>query len=127
MIDHLIKWADRDTAIQCGVAMGATSENEETGEMETAVFMRSIGLNLAPIGVHSCISDNSDPENPVVTTVDGWWVLVRVPAGFDLAGALSPIPKSLQPEIVWSSDMVDENGASVKRPPIEEAPTRVWA
>ena len=127
MIDHLIKWPDRDTAIQCGVAMGTTSQNEETGEMETTVFMQSIGLNLAPIGTHSYVSDNSDPENPVVTTVPGHWVLVRVGVDFDLEEALAPIPAAIRPDIVWSSDMTDEDGEAIPRPPKEEAPQNVWA
>lgn len=125
MIDLLIKWPNRDTAVQCGVALGCTAQSADDPEvMETAAKFGVI--NLSVIGQHSYISDNSDPQNPVVTTLDGWWVLVRVPSGFDLAGSLSPIPENIQPEIVWSSDMTDDEDNPIPRPPISEAPTHQW-
>ena len=126
MIDLLIKWPDSPTAIACGQVLGCTAQSEDDPEVMVTASKFGV-LNLAVIGSHVYVSDNSDPENPVVTTVPGHWVLVRVPAGFDLAAALSPIPAKLQPAIIWSSDMVDDNGDPVPLPPIEEAPQRRWA
>jgi hypothetical protein len=126
MIDLLIKWPDSPTAIACGQALGCTAASESDPEVMVTASRFGV-INLAVIGQHSHISDNSDPENPIVNTVPGHWVLVRVPAGFDIAEALSPIPVELQPEIVWSSDMADENGDPVPRPQIEEASQLRWA
>ena len=125
MIDLLIRWPDSPTAIACGQILGCTAASESDPEvMQTASKFGVI--NLAVIGQHSYISDNSDPENPIMTTAAGHWVLVRVPAGFDIAEALSPIPESLQPEIVWSSDMTDDEDNPIPRPPISEAPQLRW-
>lgn len=124
MIDLLLKWPDRETSVACGQALGCTAESpDDPGVMQTAA--RFGVINLSVIGQHSYVSDNSDPADPVITTVPGWWVLVRVPTGFDLAAALAPLGP-LAPTVVWSSDMTDEEGNLVPRPPIEEAPQRRW-
>ena len=124
MIDLLIRWPDRDTAIECGKLLGTTTE-EEDGSHTTATLFGAI--NLALIGSHSYETDASDPESPVVETVPGWWYLVRVPEDFDVSAILNSIPENLRPNIVWSSDMRDENDQPLDRPPITEAPTTRWA
>ena len=124
MIDLLIRWPDRPTAIECGKLLGTTTEQED-GSHTTATLFGAI--NLALLGSHSYIADDSDPEAPVVETVPGWWFLVRVPEGFDVSAILDPIPANLRPAIVWSSDMRDEHDQPIDRPPITEAPTTRWA
>ena len=124
MIDLLIRWPDRPTAIECGKLLGTTTEQED-GSHTTATLFGAI--NLAPLYTHSNETEDSTPEAPVVETVPGWWFLVRVPEGFDSDGFLNPIPENLRPDIVWSSDMRDENDQPLDRPPITEAPNTVWA
>lgn len=117
MIDLLIRWPDRDAAVACGQALGCTSMTDG-GDAKTADVFGVI--NLSVIGQHSYIADDSDPENIVTATVPGWWVLVRVPAGFDLAATLAPLGP-LAPEVAWASD------SGEPRPPIEVAPQMTWA
>lgn len=131
MIDLLIKWPDSPTAIACGQAMGCTAQSEDDPEIMMTASRFGV-INLAVIGVHSylpaeeVIAFGEDPSLKMVT-VPGHWVLVRVPAGFDLALALSPLPESLRPEIVWSSDMADQNGDPIPRPTSDEIPQLRWA
>ncbi len=127
-MDGLLKWTNRDDAIECGMALGATVIDPETGEAKTTVRLKTpFGVvNLSLIGQHRHISDNSDPENPVITTVDGWWYLFRAPADFPLDVMLGSMTKP--PTVVWHSEMVDEEtGDPIPRPPIEEVPQRRWA
>lgn len=125
MTDLLIKWPDRDVAVACGKALGCTAPTEDDPTVMQTAAKYGV-LNLSVIGSHSYVSDASDPENPVVTTIAGWWVLVRVPSGTDLAAMLTPLGP-LAPEIVWDSSATDDEGNPIPRPPIEEAPQRRWA
>lgn len=123
MIDCLIRWPDRDTAVACGQAMGCTRQDEGTGEFVTTELFGVI--NLALIGEYRYITDDSDPLDPVIATVPGWWFLVRVPDDFEVAGTLAALPASLRPEIAWRSDDLDGEGLPPVRPP--EIPQTVWA
>lgn len=122
MTTILIKWPDVETSVACGKVLGCTSEEDGV-----ATTMAKLGvINLSVIGVHYD-TDISDPENPVSIEIPGWWVLVRVPDGFDLEEALVRIPNELQPEIVWASNWIDEDGNPTPRPPRSEAPQHRWA
>lgn len=124
MTTILLKWPDNATAVACGTAMGTTSENEQ-GENVTAPLTN--GLNVNVIGDHSYVSDNSDPENPVTTTVAGHWVMVWLADASVIEPLMAQIPEALRPTIFWRSDEVDYNGDPVPRPPINLCPQRVVA
>lgn len=119
MIYLLLKWPDVDTAVECGQLLGTTSTSEDEVNKTAPV---TNGINLAVIGTHSYVSDDSDPENPVTTSVPGHWVMAWCRDGFPIDTTLSKIPSNLQPEIVWRSDAVDEEGEPLPRPPVNIAP-----
>jgi hypothetical protein len=104
--------------------MGTTSE-DENGESVTAAFTN--GLNVNVIGDHSYVSDDSDTENPVITSVSGWWAMVWLSDASIVSSLMEQLPEALRPEIVWRSDAVVSNGDSVPRPPISQCPQRVVA
>ena len=124
MTTLILKWPDNATAVACGTAMGTTSE-DESGESVTAPFTN--GLNVSVIGEHSYVSDNSDPENPVITSVSGWWAMVWLSDASIVSSLMEQLPEALRPEIVWRSDVVDTEGEPVPRPPINLCPQRVVA
>lgn len=124
MTTLILKWPDNATAVACGTAMGTTSE-DETGENITATLVN--GLNVDVIGAHSYISDNSDPEEPITTTVSGWWAMVWLADASIISSLMGQLPEALRPEIVWRSDAVDDEGELISRPPINLCPQRVVA
>ena len=129
MTTLILKWPDNATAVACGKAMGTTSE-DESGENVTAPLTN--GLNVNVIGEHSYVSDNSfsdnsDPENPVITSVSGTWAMVWLSDASIVSSLMEQLPEALRPEIVWRSDVVDTEGEPVPRPPINLCPQRVVA
>ena len=124
MTTLLLKWPDNATAVACGTAMGTTSE-DESGEAITAPLTN--GLNVNVIGDHSYVSDNSDPDDPVITAVPGHWVLVWLGDASIVEPMMGQLPESLRPEIFWRSDAVDEDGDPIPRPDITQCPQRVVA
>jgi len=119
----ILKWSDAETSVTAGKLFGATSEEDGV-----ATTVPKLGdLNLCRVGSHSYISDNSDPENPVITQVPGWFVIAGVPPSYDLEGAMGKLPEGLQPEILWDSSATTEEGDPIPRPPISEAPQHRWA
>ena len=124
MTTLILKWPDNATAVACGKAMGTTSE-DESGESVTAPFTN--GLNVNVIGEHSYVSDNSDPENSVITSVSGWWAMVWLNDSSVISTLMGQLPEPLRPIIVWRSDALDSNEDPVPRPPINLCPQRVVA
>jgi hypothetical protein len=68
MTDHLYKFPDEETA-QTALA--------EYYDAESGWLTSSEHYALDPVGVLADI-DNTDPENPVVTMLDGWHINLRV-------------------------------------------------
>jgi len=127
-MDLLLKFPDQDKAVQFGTAFGATSEDEESGENVTAAHVGD--LNIHVIGTHYAPTGETDTDTegnelPVMEAVPGWWIMVRAPDGFPVAGTIGQLPAEIQPEVVWAA--VDENGEPVPRPTDPLIPDRVWA
>ena len=104
--DYLLKFPDRATAVQFGLANGFAVIDEEGNEQIT---LASHEYALHIIGEHN----GSD-----------WWVLFR-----DLIGI--PIPAGGEQFIYWASDFTvddeDGNPVPVPRPISEDVPNIWWA
>jgi len=104
--DYLLKFPDRATAVQFGLANGFAVIDEEGNEQIT---FASHEYALCIIGEHN----DSD-----------WWVLFR-----DLVGI--PIPEGGEQFIFWASDFTvddeDGNPVPVPRPISEDVPNVFWA
>jgi hypothetical protein len=106
MTDYLLKFPDRATAVQFGIASGYAVDNE--GVVETTLATHEYTLHI--IGEHN----GSD-----------WWVLFR-----DLVGI--PIPEGGEQFIFWASDWTVEDDAgseiSIPRPEFNpDVPNVFWA
>ena len=104
MIDYLLKFPDRATAVQFGLANGFAIIDEDGNEQIT---LASHEHALHVIGEHN----GSD-----------WWVLFR-----DLVGI--PIPEGGDQYIYWSSDwtVLDEDGSEIPVPkPTDESVPNIW-
>jgi hypothetical protein len=106
MIDYLLKFPDRATAVQFGLQNGFAVIDDEGNEQIT---LASHEYALHIIGEHN----GSD-----------WWVLFR-----DLAGI--PIPEGGEQYIYWASDFTvddeDGNPVQVPRPIFDDVPNVFWA
>jgi len=106
MIDYLLKFPDRATAVQFGLANGFATIDEDGNEQIT---LASHEHALHVIGEHN----GSD-----------WWVLFR-----DLVGI--PIPDGADQFIYWASDFTvddeDGNHVPVPRPISDDVPNIWWA
>jgi hypothetical protein len=106
MIDYLLKFPDRTTAVQFGLANGFATIDED-GEAQIALASHTHALCI--IGEHN----GSD-----------WWVLFR-----DLVGI--PIPEGGEQFIYWASDFTvddeDGNPVPVPRPISDDVPNVFWA
>jgi hypothetical protein len=106
MIDYLLKFPDRATAVQFGLANGFATIDDEGNERIT---LASHEYALCIIGEHN----GSD-----------WWVLFR-----DLIGI--PIPEGGEQFIYWASDFTvddeDGNPVPVPRPISDDVPNIWWA
>jgi len=106
MTDYLLKFPDRITAVQFGLANGFATIDENGNEQIT---LASHEHALHVIGEHN----DSD-----------WWVLFR-----DLVGI--PIPDGGEQFIYWASDFSvddeDGNPVPVPRPISDDAPNIFWA
>jgi hypothetical protein len=104
--DYLLKFPDRATAVQFGLANGFAVIDDEGNEQIT---LASHEYALHIIGEHQ----GSD-----------WWVLFR-----DLVGI--PIPEGGEQFIAWASDFTvddeDGNPVPVPRPISEDVPNIWWA
>ena len=125
MIDYLLKFPDRETANQYGLAAGYTSLDGE-GFAITSTSSRDYALCV--IGEHYVATGETITDADGVqydeTESDGCcWVLFR-----DLADKITP--ESATPYIVWSSSMTTGSGANmvaVPRPTDDSVPNRFWA
>jgi hypothetical protein len=106
MTDYLLKFPDRATAVQFGLANGFAVIDEDGNEQIT---LASHEYALHVIGEHQ----GSD-----------WWVLFR-----DLVGI--PIPEGGEQFIFWASDFTvddeDGNPVPVPRPISDDVPNIFWA
>jgi hypothetical protein len=106
MTDYLLKFPDRATAVQFGLANGFATIDEDGNEQIT---LASHEYALCIVGEHN----GSD-----------WWVLFR-----DLVGI--PIPEGGEQFIFWASDFTvddeDGNPVPVPRPISDDAPNIWWA
>jgi len=106
MIDYLLKFPDRTTAVQFGLANGFATIDED-GEAQIALASHTHALCI--IGEHN----GSDR-----------WVLFR-----DLVGI--PIPEGGEQFIYWASDFTvddeDGNPVPVPRPISDDVPNVFWA
>ena len=106
MIDYLLKFPDRTTAVMFGLANGFATIDED-GEAQIALASHTHALCI--IGEHN----GSD-----------WWVLFR-----DLVGI--PIPEGGEQFIYWASDFTvddeDGNPVPVPRPISDDVPNIWWA
>jgi hypothetical protein len=104
--DYLLKFPDRTTAVQFGLANGFAVIDDEGNEQIT---LASHEYALHIVGEHQ----GSD-----------WWVLFR-----DLVGI--PIPEGGEQFIAWASDFTvddeDGNPVPVPRPISEDVPNIWWA
>lgn len=76
MIDSLYKFTSEDEAIASLSDYRATStdtDGNETSSWKTA----GEGFCLDPVGILHDITPTDDPENPTVTTLDGWHLNLR--------------------------------------------------
>jgi hypothetical protein len=105
--DYLLKFPDRATAAQFGLANGFAAPDED-GVIQSSLASHEHALCV--IGEH-----NGDGQ---------WWVLFR-----DLVGI--PIPEGGEQFIYWASDFTvddeDGNPVPVPRPISEDAPNIWWA
>jgi hypothetical protein len=106
MTDYLLKFPDRATAVQFGLANGFAIIDEDGNEQ---IALASHEYALCIIGEHN----DSD-----------WWVLFR-----DLIGI--PIPEGGEQFIYWASDFTvddeDGNPVPVPRPISDDVPNIWWA
>jgi hypothetical protein len=109
--DYLLKFPDRTTAVQFGIA-NSFATLDENGEAQ--ISLASHEHALCVIGEHWIQQPDIDGE-PQPSFGDGqWWVLFR-----DLVGI--PIPEGGDQFIVWSSASGDP------RPTDEFTPNIFWA
>jgi hypothetical protein len=121
MIDYLLKFPDRATAVQFGLANGFAVIDDEGNERIT---LASHEYALCIIGEHF-IPQPDIKRKPQPAIGDGqWWVLFR-----DLVGI--PIPEGGEQFIYWASDFAvddeDGNPVQVPRPISEDVPNIWWA
>jgi len=106
MIDYLLKFEDRTTAVMFGLANGFAAIDEDG---EAQINLASHTHALCIIGEHN----GSD-----------WWVLFR-----DLVGI--PIPEGGEQFIYWASDFTvddeDGNPVPIPRPISDDVPNIFWA
>jgi hypothetical protein len=117
--DYLLKFPDRATAVQFGLANGFAVIDDEGNEQIT---LASHEYALCIIGEHWIAQPDIDGE-PQPAIGDGqWWVLFR-----DLVGI--PIPEGGDLYIYWSSDwtVLDEDGSEIPVPkPTDESVPNIW-
>jgi hypothetical protein len=111
MTDYLLKFPDRATAVQFGLANGFAVIDEDGNEQIT---LASHEYALCIIGEHFIPQpDINDEPQPAIC--DGqWWVLFR-----DLIGI--PIPEGGEQFIFWASTSGEQ------RPAGESVPNIFWA
>ena len=115
MIDYLLEFPDRDTAIAFGVLQGYTTIDEEADKVSTRTathdyYIHIIGGNLVPTGeVH--VSPFGDI--PLKESDGKHWIRFR-----DINGTM-PVPQEAEQYIAWQSDSGED------RP--ENAPEMVFA
>jgi hypothetical protein len=107
MIDYLLKFPDRTTAVMFGLANGFAVIDDEGNEQIT---LASHEYALCIVGEHN----SSD-----------WWVLFR-----DLVGI--PIPEGADQFIFWASNqsIIDDAGSEISIPRPEfnpDVPNTFWA
>jgi len=109
--DYLLKFPDRSTAVQFGLANGFAVIDDEGKEQIT---LASHEYALCIIGEHWIAQPDIDGE-PQPAIGDGqWWVLFR-----DLVGI--PIPEGGEQFIYWASTSGEQ------RPAGESVPNIFWA
>jgi hypothetical protein len=91
MIDLLIRFPDRQAAIDFGVAWGATDPATE----ETTTLIPP-GINIHVIGVHNYAE--SEEEDAPFIEADGWWVMIRADDGIETPAELIPLIVSPEPQ-----------------------------
>jgi hypothetical protein len=122
MIDYLLKFPDRNTAVQFGLQNGFATI-DENGDEQIALASHTHALHV--IGEHFVPQPDIDGE-PQPAIGDGqWWVLFR-----DLLGI--PIPAGGDQFIYWASDwtVLDEDGLETHIPrPVNDpdVPNVFWA
>jgi hypothetical protein len=121
MIDYLLRFPNRDTAVQFGIANGF-AKPDENGEAQISIASHEHALCV--IGEHWVQQPdiNGDPQPSIG---DGkWWVLFR-----DLVGI--PIPEGGEQFIYWCSEWTvddeDGNPVPVPRPISDDVPNTFWA
>jgi len=107
MIDYLLKFPDRNAALQFGLSNGFAAINE-AGEEEITLASHEYALHI--IGEHN----GAD-----------WWVLFR-----DLVGI--PIPEGGDQFIIWASNqtIIDDAGSEISIPRPEfnpDIPSIFWS
>lgn len=70
MKDLLLKFADRQAAIDYGVNWGATDSETE----QTTPYLPP-GISIYVIGDYTY--NSGDDDNFIPTTASGWWVMIR--------------------------------------------------
>lgn len=124
MLDLLLKFPDKQTAIQLGAALGFTKQDEQ-GEWNTTTATNELAILV--IGEHhyptgATVEGPFGPQ-PVMQGDGLWWVMLR-------ALVPMPVPPEADPFIVWRSDAVHEvDGKEVPapRPVAPEIPSVTWA
>lgn len=115
MRDFLLRFPDKNIAVQFGMGQGYTSTDAE-GEAQTTLAAH--GFALVIIGEHFVPTGNMvESDFGVIPEMAGdgqWWILFR-----DLAGL--PIPPEADPFIVWRSD------SGQPRPTDPQYPANTWA
>ena len=94
MIDYLIGFPDKDTAIAFGVAGGYTTV-DESGEATHDFYIDIIGKNYVETGE---VKDSPFGDLPVKELDGKHWILFR-----DMNGTIE-IPNGLGQYIAWQSD-----------------------
>jgi hypothetical protein len=110
MINILVKFPDRQAAIDFGVTWGVTNPDTE----KTSVF-RPPGINIAVLGTHSYNAGTE--EEPDLVTADGWFVRISAPDGTE-------IPEEIEPLIVDDTWIEDGQGGHIPNPHL---PSANWA
>lgn len=110
MKNLLVRFPDRQAAIDFGVAWGATDPQSE----ETSTLLPP-GINIAVLGVHSYNAGTD--EEPDMVTVDGWWVRFGAPDDTEVPGGLADL-------IVDDTWIDDGHGGHVPNPLL---PSANWA
>lgn len=100
MIDLLLRFPDRDTAVAVGRQLGVTSPAEEDGGFHTIqadhdLAVRVIGEHMVPTG--TLLTDSAGGEYPELVGDGCWWVMIRSLPD-------QPVPAELQPYVVTRDD-----------------------